>query len=190
VSWRTWVVAAVCMPVAAMTAEGQAPGQGRPGARAMRRLDPQERTALPPARRQMLEQQIRRTFWRAAKQRLGFTEEQMRQLERTTQRFDMRRRELGQQERASRVALRSQMLADTAVNQAAIASSLDQLHEVQRRRLELQAEEQRELATFMTPLQRARFMAMQEQVRRRMQELVRARPDAGPDQGEAPAFPP
>ena len=173
--WRAFLVAALCVPVVALTVEGQVAGQGRPGARAMRRLDPQ---AVPPARRQQLEQQIRRTFWRAAKQRIGFTDEQMQQLERTTQRFDARRRELGQHERVSRIALRSQMLADTAANQAAIAASLEQLHEVQRRRLELQADEQRELATFMTPLQRAKFMAMQEQVRRRMQELVRARPDS------------
>jgi hypothetical protein len=42
----------------------------------------------------------------------------------------------------------------------------------------MQAEEQKEFATFMTPLQRAKFLALQEQVRKRLQELVRARPDS------------
>lgn len=175
-TWRAWAVAVMCIVATAASAEGQPGRQG--GARGGRRLDPQDRPALPPVRRQLMEQQIRRTFWRAAKQRIGFTDEQMQQLERATQRFDARRRELGQRERVQRVALRSQLLADSAANQSAIASALDQMHEVQRRRLDLQAEEQRELATFMTPLQRAKFMAMQEQVRRRMQELVRARPDS------------
>jgi len=102
----------------------------------------------------------------------------MLQLERTSQRFDVQRRQLAQQERAQRVALRGQLLADSAANQAAIASSLDKLHELQRQRLDMQAEEQKEFATFMTPLQRAKFQALQEQVRKRLQELVRARPDS------------
>ena len=166
----------------AMTSEAQGGAvQRRPGVlRPNRRLDAQDRAAMP-ARRQLLEQQIRRSFWRAAKQRIGFSDEQMQRLEASSQRFDVRRRELAQQERTQRVALRAQILADSAANQPAIATALDQLHDIQRRRLELQADEQRELATFMTPLQRAKFMAMQEQVRRRMQELVRARPDSAGD---------
>jgi len=99
-------------------------------------------------------------------------------LERTSQRFDVQRRQLAQQEKAQRVALRRQLLADTAANQPAIAASLEKLHDFQRQRLDMQAEEQKEFATFMTPLQRARFTALQEQVRRRLQELVRARPDS------------
>lgn len=180
-SRRHALVAAACaVMLGATVVEAQAGGQQRrpPLVRPNRRLDAQEGTPLPPARRQMLEQQVRRTFWRAAKQRIGFTDEQMTRLERSTQRFDVRRRELGQEERAQRVALRTQMLADSAANQGTIAAALDQLQDIERRRVELRAEEQRELATFMTPLQRAKFMAMQEQVRRRMQELVRARPDS------------
>jgi hypothetical protein len=46
---------------------------------------------------------------------------------------------------------------------------------VQRRRLDLAAEEQRELATIMTPVQRARYLALQETVRRRTDEMRRRR---------------
>ncbi|MEO7457264.1 MAG: hypothetical protein ABIY52_13450 [Gemmatimonadaceae bacterium] len=177
--WRRFVLAVFTLPVLALQVEGQVAGRVRPGsARPNRRLQQQDPGAPPAARRQQLEQQVRRTFWRAAKQRIGFTDEQMLRLERTTQRFDARRRELGQQERSQRVALREQMVADSSANQGAVASVLDQLHDIQRKRLDLQEEEQRDLASFMTPLQRARFGAMQEQVRRRMQELVRARPDS------------
>jgi hypothetical protein len=46
---------------------------------------------------------------------------------------------------------------------------------VQRRRLELATEEQRELAAIMTPVQRARYLALQETVRRRADEMRRRR---------------
>ena len=48
-------------------------------------------------------------------------------------------------------------------------------------RLDLQAEEQKEFAQFMTPVQRAKYSALQDQLRRRMQDLVRARPDSLPE---------
>ena len=139
---------------------------------------PGQQGARPLARRQQLEKQIRQGFWRVAKQRIGFSDEQMTQLEQTTQRYDVRRKEIAQSERAERVALRSEILADSAANQARISTALDRLQVLQRQRLEMQADEQKELASFMTPLQRARFLALQEQVRKRVQELVRARPDS------------
>ena len=71
------------------------------------------------------------------------------------------------------------MTADSSANQANIASALEQLQQLQRQRLELQADEQKELATFMTPLQRARYFALQEQVRRRLQEAAKDRPREG-----------
>jgi hypothetical protein len=45
--------------------------------------------------------------------------------------------------------------------------------QLQRQRVELFAQEQRDLAQFMTPLQRARYTALQEQVRRRVEQLRR-----------------
>jgi hypothetical protein len=132
----------------------------------------------PPARRQMLEQQIRQRLWQVAKRRLSLTEEQMTHLEQVSQRFDQRRRQLGQQEKAHRQALRAQILADTSANQGSISTALDGLQQVQRQRIELQIEEQKEFASFMTPLQRAKFLGLQEEFRKRMQELLRARPDS------------
>ena len=138
-------------------------------------------------KRQQLQQQVRRTLWRVTKQRIGFTDEQMLRLERSSQRFDQERRQLALEEKAQRVTMRREILADSAANQATIANALDRLHAVQQRRLDIQAEEQREFASFMTPLQRARFAALQEQVRKRLQEFERTQaqpigdaPDAAP----------
>ena len=177
---RRWLlVVTLALPLVASALEAQGGQRNRPGAlRPGRRLEQQPPAETPAARRQQLERQVRRGLWQVAKRRIGFTDDQMVRLERTSQRFDVQRRQLAQQEKAQRVALRRQLLADTAANQPAIAASLEKLHDFQRQRLDMQAEEQKEFATFMTPLQRARFTALQEQVRRRLQELVRARPDS------------
>lgn len=178
---RGLLVCALALPLLASSLEAQGGLGARAGGmrinRRARQVDPE--TELQPNRTQQLQQQIRRSLWRVTKQRLGFSDEQMLRLERTSQRYDQQRRVLAQQERAQRVALRTEMLADTAANQSAIATALDQIHAAQVRRLALQGDEQKELAAFMTPLQRARFTTLQEQVRRRLQELARARADSG-----------
>ena len=176
------LVCVLALPLFASSLEAQGSlGSAQAGAmrvnRRARQLEPEG--GRQPNRTQQLQQQIRRSLWRVTKQRLGFSDEQMLRLERTSQRYDQQRRALAQQERAQRVALRTEMLADTAANQAAIAEALDQIHAAQVRRVALQGEEQKELATFMTPLQRATFTTLQEQVRRRLQELARARADSG-----------
>jgi len=159
--------------------------QGRAGARAAIRAErraeqQQQKQEVQPgspqlARRQQLQQQVRRSLWKVAKQRIGFSDQQMSQLEQTSQRYDRQRRQLAADEKAQRVTLRREILADSAASQAEIAAALDRLHAVQQRRLDLQAEEQKEFAGFMTPLQRARFAALQEQVRKRLLEFERTR---------------
>ncbi|HET9683588.1 MAG TPA: hypothetical protein VFP15_05755, partial [Gemmatimonadaceae bacterium] len=72
------------------------------------------------------------------------------------------------------------ILAGDRADQNRVAAALDQLLKLQRQRLDTQAEEQEELATFMSPLQRAKYAALQEQVRRRVEALRRARPDSSP----------
>jgi hypothetical protein len=131
------------------------------------------------ARRQRLEQQLRQGLWRIAKQRVGFTDEQMTRLEETSRRYDGRRRALTMDERAQRLTLRQEILAaDGKADQDLVARALDRLIQLQRERIELQAQEQKEFATFMTPIQRAKYAALQEEVRRRMDALRRQRPDS------------
>lgn len=177
---RVLLVCAMALPCLASSMHAQGVLGGRRGAVRISPRAPQlpRDGDLQPNRAQQLQQQIRQSLWRVTKQRLGFSDEQMLRLENTSKRYDQQRRALAQQEKAQRVTLRTEMLADTAANQAAIADALDQIHAVQVRRLEIQGEEQKELATFMTPLQRATFTTLQEQVRRRLQEMARARADS------------
>ena len=119
----------------------------------------------------MLEQRLRTGVARVVKQRIGLTDEQMTRLARANSRFDVQRRELVRNERARRVELRRKILAGEGADQQRIASALDQLLQIQRRRIDLQIEEQKELATFMSPVQRAKYVALQEQLRRRVENL-------------------
>jgi Spy/CpxP family protein refolding chaperone len=148
---------------------------------AQRRPDRVERppaAARPPARRQQMERQLRQRLWQVTKERVGLTDAQMTKLGETTRRFDARRRAINQQERSERTVLRQQILAGDRADQQRVAAALDRMQQLQRQRVDLQAEEQRELAAYMTPIQRARFAALQEQVRRRVEALRRQRPDS------------
>jgi len=149
-----WV--GLCVPV---ELEGQRPGMG----------------GAPPPQRERTEQRLRQGLWRAARQRVPLTDDQMRKLEVTSGRFDGRRRALMLEERTLRQALRSEIATGERANQERVGSALDRLLQIQRLRLDIVAEEQRELATFMTPVERARYSALQDQLRRRVQAMQRRR---------------
>lgn len=147
------------------------------------RADRASSAAPPPARRQQLEQQLRRRLWKVTKDRVGFTDAQMTRLGETSKRFDVRRRSLNQEERAQRVSLRDEILAGDKADQNRVAAALDRLQQLQRQRLDLQGEEQKEFGTFMTPIQRAKYTALQEHVRRRVDALRGQRPDSAGGMG-------
>jgi len=113
---------------------------------------------------------------------VGLTDEQMTKLAQGSRPFDVQRRELVRQEREERQALRREVLAGANADQQRIATSLDRVLELQRRRAQLQIDEQRALAAFMTPLQRAKYAALQEQLRRRAEKLRGQRVGAAGDE--------
>jgi len=110
--------------------------------------------------------------------RLNLNEQQAARLRATTGRFAAQRQRLMQQERETRRALRLATQAaqgGDSTSQAQVAQQLDALVRMQQRRVELVADEQRELATFLTPLQRSQFLAMQERAFRAAQQLRQKR---------------
>jgi hypothetical protein len=96
--------------------------------------------------------------------------------------MESQRRLLQEQERDVRVGLRTEVMRGDSANQDRVARFVDQLIDVQRRRIELLSREQRALAAFMTPVQRAQYLAIQDQVRRRVEEM-RGRPGRGQRRG-------
>jgi Spy/CpxP family protein refolding chaperone len=108
--------------------------------------------------------------------RLGLTNQQATRLRETTARFATERQQLMQREREMRRALRAATAAgDSAVDQRLVGRQLDSLVALQQRRVALLAEEQREMSTYLTPYQRAQFLAMQERAFRAAQQLRQRR---------------
>jgi Spy/CpxP family protein refolding chaperone len=126
-------------------------------------------------------ERVRERFGRLLRERVGLSEDQLRRLAPVSRSFETRRQTIFREERAARQTLRRELSA-AAPDQARVAAQVDQLFALQRRRLDLAAEEQRELAAFMTPVQRARYLALQEHLRRRADEMRRRR-GGGPSRG-------
>jgi Spy/CpxP family protein refolding chaperone len=118
-----------------------------------------------------LENEIRRRFAQLVRQRVGLTDEQIRQVAPMTQRYEQQRRQLLVEERETRTSLRAMMRDEGTADSAQVSRRLQQLIDIQKRRVQLVEAEQRDLATVMTPIQRAKFMALQEQVRRRLEQM-------------------
>jgi Spy/CpxP family protein refolding chaperone len=144
----------------------------------------------PPAdgrQRDSLESQVRVRMMRMLRQQLSLNEEQVRQLAATNRRFEGQRRQMFEQERRVRFDLR-RALGDGG-DTTKVAGLLDSMLTLQRERVVMMEAEQRELATFLTPVQRARLVGLEEQIRRRMTEMRDSRdgPERAGPAGRRPA---
>ena len=137
----------------------------------------------PSAVRDSLEARVRQRMGEVVRRQLGLNNDQVRKLGETNRRFDVQRRELLTRERDVRMDLRDEMESGDTTRQAQVARLLDQMLVVQRQRFEQLEAEQKELGTFLTPIQRAKYFAMEEQLRRRVMEMreegMRPQPGGG-----------
>lgn len=118
--------------------------------------------------RARLEAQLR-DAWRATLRReLRLSETQERQLHETMGRYEGQRRTLLREERRARIALREELQRPEGARDARVSGLIDTLLALQERRVRLARAEQDELARFLAPAQRARYLALQENLRRRM----------------------
>jgi len=144
-----------------------------------------QRTDLgPPPRRQAggdsagrarLEGQLRRGFAQLVRNRVGLSDDQMMRLRPMAQRFEQQRRQLQMEERDTRVSLRTSLQAGQSADARQVDQLLQHMIDIQKRRVAILEAEQRDLATIMTPIQRARYMALQEQIRRRLEQMRQRR---------------
>ena len=151
-------------------------------------------TQVAPERRQ-LERRLHERLARVVRDRLHLSQDQAEKLEATNQRYVQQRLALSQRERALRHELRQQLRRADSADQKRVAELLDQALQAQQARLDLYRNEQSDLSAFLTPVQRAQYMGLQEQVRDRVDDLRRkssarrgrARPgDQRPSTGERP----
>ncbi|MEP6506912.1 MAG: hypothetical protein ABJC63_01700 [Gemmatimonadales bacterium] len=122
-------------------------------------------------RRTQLEKQLRQRTGDMVRRRLGLNDDQMGKLQSTNQNFEKQRMDLTSRERETRRALRSELVAADGANQAKVGQLLDQSIHLQRQRLDLLQTEQRELGKFLSPVQRARYFGIQNELRKRAQEV-------------------
>ncbi len=147
-------------PLAMAAAQG--PPQGRPD---------RSGTSRSGAPSREIEQQLQRRIGQIMKERLELTDEQLTRLEAVTMKLERERRAVRGEEFRIRTALRAQLLSGDSASNEVVGELLDRMPRVERRRIELMETEQRELAQFLTPIQRARFMGLQEEIRRNMEQI-------------------
>ena len=133
-----------------------------------------------PERRQ-LERRLHERVLSVVRDRLQLTPEQEGKLSATNERYEQQRRALGQRERSLRLELRAQLRRADSADQKRVGELLDQTMQAQQERLDLYQKEQSDLAQFLTPVQRAKYMGLQEQMRSRVEELHRRRDGRGGD---------
>jgi protein CpxP len=126
-----------------------------------------------------LEQQVRQRIAQVTKQQLGLTNAQMTKLQESNRKYDEKRRIIVDQERDIRMSLRDEMLRPDSARQEQVGALLDRVIKTQRQRVDIQEQEQKELAGFLTPLQRAKYFALEQQVRQRVNQMRQAQQGRG-----------
>lgn len=160
---RRRAMRAACLAVAGMiVVVGSAGAQVRPDS---------TRAGQPNVRREMLEQRLRERTGELVRRQLHLTDDQMTRLQASNRQSEQQRVALVSKERDVRRELRQQIMSGDAVNQDRVAQLLDQSMQLERQRLDLVQNEQRELAKFLTPVQRAKLFGLQTELRRRVQAM-------------------
>jgi hypothetical protein len=144
---------------------------------------------MEPAERQAAIRLIRQAMNRKYRVSLGLNDQQMRTLNQTNQRYERQRNDLLKSERETRQSLRAAMVdTGAARDQTKIAGYIDQLALAQHKQADLQDAEQKELSTFLTPLQRAQYLGLKEQLDRKILQLRQQNP--GPVSAKNDSTPP
>lgn len=150
-------------------------GAGRPHA-------PGQRMA--PAERAQMEEQFRQRLGALIMRELGLSAEQARELEQVNRRMEAERGPIVRRERALRHELRSSL--EATPDERRIESLLAELVSIEAKRASLLEREQQALAAFLRPSQRARYLSLQENVRRRLLQRQTMGPPGEPPHRRPP----
>jgi protein CpxP len=117
-----------------------------------------------------LRHHIEERFASRVQERLGLTTEQTSKLRATSQQFGARRRELHARHRELRQALTAQLRPGVAANQDSVRKLTDAMIELRIASAQTTRDEMREVAKYLTPVQRAQLFVMRDRLRHRMKE--------------------
>lgn len=122
---------------------------------------------------------IEQAFVARAKEEMGLSEEQTTKLVATERKMTERRRIIERETRRLNGVLAEQLRPGIAAKDDVVKSSLDSLGTLRVGFAQIFRDEQRELATFLTPVQRAQFYRMRERMMDRVAEVRGERGDRG-----------
>jgi Spy/CpxP family protein refolding chaperone len=112
----------------------------------------------------------RQAIERLIRTQVNPTDDQMAKLRQIDQRFTPRRVQLDREETQVRRDLRQALIDSANLNEAKVGQLLDRMIAFPGRRAALMEEEQKSLAEVLSPVQRAKYHAIQEQLRRRIEQ--------------------
>jgi len=141
----------------AVPAHAQEPAPGRPRVEELRR-------------------RVRERVAARIQRELNLTPDQMQRLRGTVGTYAGRRRDLEARQRLLREALGAQLRPGVAPSPDSVARLTDQLMDVRVRYAESFRTEQREMAQYLDPVQRAKITLLRERLSNRARELHRRRP--------------
>lgn len=136
--------------------------------------DPRE-----PERTEQLRQQVEGRFAERVRERLQLSDDQMTRLRGTARTYGTRRRELTGRERDIRAALAEQLRPGVAADQDSVSRLTDALVAIRAAQAQTLRDENRELAEYLTPVQRSQLFVMRERLIRRAREIRQERGDDG-----------
>jgi hypothetical protein len=122
-----------------------------------------------------LRRQIEARFAQRVQQDLGLTADQGAKLRGTQERFGERRRALMRQQLERRRAMDGQMQPGVAANADSVKKLMDGIQAGRGEMLKLEQDEDREMAGYLTPVQRARYQQMREHLMQRANEMRQER---------------
>jgi len=139
-----------------------------------------------------LRTQIESTFTRRVQQDLNLSQDQATKLRTTQERFGTRRRVAMQQQMERRRALENQMQPGIAANPDSVRKLMDGMQTGRAEMLKIEQDQNREMASYLTPVQQARYEQMRERFMQRVGELRMQRREGrgfGRGQGMGPRRP-
>ena len=123
-----------------------------------------------------LRRRVRERVAQRIQQDLKLSPDQMQRLRATVGTYAGRRRDLEARQRDLRQALGGELRPGVAATPDSVAHLTDRLLDVRVRYAESFREEQRELARYLDPVQRAKLMLLRDRLTNRAQEFRRRRP--------------
>jgi len=143
----------------------------------------QEATTPDSTRAEQLRQEVETRFAVRVKEQLGLTDDQSRRMQGTVREYFRKRRALEMEEQRLRREVGAELRPGVAADSDRLDRLLDDLVDVRVRYAQSYREESRDLAKYLTPVQRGQYFLMRERLFDQVREFQRQR--GGPRQPRA-----